>query len=207
MSKSKSLEEREKQKYERMWSEVPSYRAFSPGYTSSYIFFDHFKERVKPDQTITDFGCGPGLAALPFLDHKLNVHLVDIAENSLQDKIEALTLFLPERIRFTQASLWEMPESIKPSEWIYCVDVLEHIPTEKVDDVLEALSKRTLLGGTLQICTVDEKFGEHIDDKLHLTVKPKEWWLEKIGKYWVIEESIDIVKGMRFSALLGKPIV
>lgn len=200
MEPQNNLEHKERTKYERMWSEVPSYRITSPGYLCANIFFDHFKNRIKPSDSITDFGCGPGLTNLVFLDYQLRIELCDIAENCLEDKIEALTLLMPDKVRFTRSCLWSLPDSIKPTDWIYCTDVLEHIPPEKIDTCLKEMAKRTLKGGSLQIVTKDDNFGEAIGDTLHLTIKPKEWWLEKSPNIGKSKRSSPSIKTCAFPA-------
>lgn len=200
-----SLEIREKEKYEKIWT-IPSYRVSSPGYICSRVFFEFFENRIQPDDTISDFGCGTGLAALTFLEHDLNIHLIDIAANCLQDKIEALTLLMPDRVRFTTACLWNLPKTIPPTDWIYCMDVLEHIPEEKIDQVLQEMAKRTKKGGVLQIFLQDEPFGDCIEETLHLTIKPQDWWISKIKEHWRVEGIAPIIEGYRFCCLVGPGI-
>ena len=44
---------------------------------------------------------------------------------------------------------------------------------------LSQMAARTRRGGFFQIYLQEEPFGELIGEKLHLTVRPKEWWVEK----------------------------
>lgn len=192
------LIEKEKAKYESMWN-VPSYRITSPGFILAEAFFDFFTDSIKPNDSITDYGCGTGFAALSFLEKELKVHLIDIASNSLADKIAALTLFLSDRIHFTEACLWSLPDTVPSSDWCYCMDVLEHIPTEKVDEVLHHIAKRTKKGGALQVFLKDEPFGNLIGDTLHLTIQPLSWWLEKIAYYFTIKEVASIIPDVRYT--------
>lgn len=194
----KLLSTQEKKKYEKMW-DVPSYRHTSPGYICLEILFDHFGKEIESGQSITDFGCGMGLTTMTFLEKGLKVQLVDIATNCLQDKIEALLLLASDKVSFTQASLWDLPKSLPPTDWIYCVDVLEHIPTEKVDDCLIHMKNRCLKGGVLQVFLIDEPYGDLIEEKLHLTIKPLEWWKEKISKYFHIDAIAPIIEDVRIS--------
>jgi hypothetical protein len=76
----------------------------------------------------------------------------------------------------------------------FCTDVLEHIPTEDVDKVLDnclAACKHVFF----QISTVDDVMGGMIGHPLHLTVKPYEWWLKKFTErnciiHWSQEDKI-----------------
>jgi len=195
---------KEKEKYERMWLER-AYRINSPGYQIQESFFSHFQSRIDKGQSVTDFGCGMGLTAIPFLEKGLSVQLIDITETSLQDAVHALLLFEKERLRFFEASLWNLPKGVKKTEWIYSVDVLEHIPEEKISDTLKAIANRCTLGGLIQVFLTDDDLGELINEDLHLTVKPLEWWEKELSTYWPIEKIEHVIKDIRISFYLGPP--
>ena len=195
------VEKKEKAEAEKVW-EKEGYRITSPGYVCLIAFIQHFKDEIIKGGSISDFGCGPGLTAQTFLQLGLQVNLVDIAENCLQDNIYALTLLEKEKLKFTRACLWALPEDFPKTDWIYCADVLEHLPEDKVLPSLEAMAKRTAKGGYLQICTVDDNYSSIIGEELHLTIKPKDWWLQKIEKYWKIDKVVTIIEDFRFSCLV-----
>jgi hypothetical protein len=78
----------------------------------------------------------------------------------------------------------------------FCADMLEHIPTADVPDVL-----RNILKGTyytfLQISTKPDQFGAVINQDLHLTVQPGDWWKEQIEAVggvvaWSYESDLDV---------------
>ncbi len=198
----KQLTKQEKEKYEAMWN-VPSYRNSSPGFSLATLFFDFFKNSIQPHDSITDFGCGSGLSALAFLENELSVHLIDIASNALSDKIAALTLLYPNQIKFTQSCLWELSLEIPPSDWSYCIDVLEHLPTEKIDLVLQNIANRTKKGGVLQVFLEDEPFGNLIGETLHLTIKPLPWWIQKIESHFSILGVLPIIPNIRYSIFVA----
>jgi hypothetical protein len=54
---------------------------------------------------------------------------------------------------------------------------MEHIPPDQVETVIRNIMTSA---GTVffQIATVPDKFGAVIGQRLHLTVKPHEWWAE-----------------------------
>lgn len=193
----------ELEKYTRIW-EMSEYRLFSPGATLSRIFFSHFKNELKPFDRIIDFGCGTARIATQFLQKKLIVDLIDIAPNCLDEEIQNLMMFAP--IQFYQNTLWQLPESLEAADWIYSADVLEHIPENKVEKSLKEMAKKTKKGGMLQIFLEKEKFKTGIDCDLHLTVKPRQWWIEKIEKYWnILSISPEKASRFRFIALVGAP--
>jgi 2-polyprenyl-3-methyl-5-hydroxy-6-metoxy-1,4-benzoquinol methylase len=159
-----NLEQTEREKYERIWSHQ-DYRSNSPGERLVPYFLQHVRTRL--GETLIDLGCGTGRAGAALSRHGLNVWLYD--------HVNASEVKLP----FMLGNLWATPMSFG-FDWFYCVDVLEHMPTEKVDDVLDncaAIAK----GGFFQIALFpSDWFGE----VLHLTVMPQDWWIEKIKARW-----------------------
>lgn len=194
----------EKQKYEKMWNNEP-YRVTSPGKLSVDYFLEFIKGRFTAGDSLIDFGCGSGVAAIPFLEAGFKVRLVDIAENCLDDTIQTLTFLSPDTLSFYLASLWKLPESLEQSDWIYCIDVLEHLPTEKVELALQEMARRTRKGGALQVFLLDEGMGKMIGETLHLTIKPLRWWLDLISVYWTIEKVECILPGIRYCIYIGPP--
>lgn len=152
-----STAKKEKEKYERVWA-CKAYRRISPG----EISVDHFLSFNPKGKTLVDLGCGTGRAG-----QKLS-ELFDV---TLFDHVDANETTLP----FVQGCLWE---DIPKADIGYCCDVLEHIPTEKVYAVLDNLSQYKEL--YIRIHLKDDNFGHKLNTKLHLTVKPFEWWLDKI---------------------------
>jgi 2-polyprenyl-3-methyl-5-hydroxy-6-metoxy-1,4-benzoquinol methylase len=196
----------EKAKYKKMWAHE-IYRFSSPGLEAAPLFLESFKEEVRPGDSLTDFGCGTGLVALSFLEKAFKVHLVDIAENCLEDKIATLMQLLPDQLFFTQASLWELPDAMEKSDWIYCVDVLEHLPRDKVETALTLLASKTKKGGLIQVFHKEEPFGALIDETLHLTIQPEKWWTEKIGSCWKLLDIVPIVPLYRTTYIVGPATV
>jgi hypothetical protein len=61
-----------------------------------------------------------------------------------------------------------------------CVDVLEHIEPDKIDNVLSHIIEKTNKICFLSICVV-ESHGQFDDGtNLHLIVEPVEWWIKKL---------------------------
>jgi hypothetical protein len=70
-----------------------------------------------------------------------------------------------------------------------CVDVLEHVEPDKIDNVLSRIRDKTNKLCFLSICVV-ESYGQFDDGtNLHILVKPVEWWIEKLKeKFDIINE-------------------
>lgn len=160
----------EKLKYEKTWRDK-GYRISSPG----EIVLPNFLERCPERGTLIDFGCGTGRATQRLRQEGFDVLGVDIANNCLDASVP-----------FEQACLWEKEFKAK---WAYCCDVLEHIPPEFVDKVLDNMKTDNCF---LHVHLKEDKFGKRIGEKLHLTIETHEWWLDKISKRWnIIDHSTD----------------
>lgn len=155
----------EQEKYERMWR-VPGYRTYSPGEESVETFLG----LVATPGTVLDIGCGTGRASVKLKEAGFQPILLDFTENSRDYPAMVLPFFQHDLDR---------PFPVK-AEYGYCVDVLEHIPTEKVRSVLQNILSACHGPIFLQISTEPDQFGAVINQDLHLTVKPGEWWAEQI---------------------------
>lgn len=68
-----------------------------------------------------------------------------------------------------------------------CIDVMEHVEPELVDNVLQEIYDKTRKFAYIGVCCVPS--GGAFDDgtNLHLLVKPPVWWIHKLEEYpWEI---------------------
>lgn len=153
----------EREKYQKAWS-FPGYREVSPGECSVPLFL---KIAAPEDVTIIDFGCGTGRAALKIRDATgCPVIGMDFTDNSRD--MEASTL------PFVQHDLTE-PIPIKAGIG-YCSDVMEHIPPQYVQIVIQNIMESVPLC-FFQIATFPDIQGEKvIGSPFHLSVHPFDWW-------------------------------
>lgn len=163
------LEKREQEKYEMMWEEE-KYRRTSPGEALVECAVQHMG--MLPGETVLDFGCGSGLASKRLQAAGMDVTGVDFASNCLGRE---------SGVPFVQACLWGMPALY--AKWGYCTDVMEHIPIEKVDDVIRGISERCD-AAFFSISTMDDKCGLLIGRKLHVTVMNDVSWGNILKNYW-----------------------
>lgn len=87
-------------------------------------------------------------------------------------------------IPYLEANLWDLP-SIR-ARYGFCVDVMEHIPPERVDQVLENIQKSVTESVFFQIALFKDGGSNLVktDSPLHLTVEKAEFWAEKMRKYF-----------------------
>jgi len=163
----------EVEKYQQVW-EHEAYRQCAPGEYN----VDHFIQLAKPrsTDTVTDYGCGTGRAALK-LSAYAKVRMLDFTNNSLDPLVKDS---LDDNLTLEQHDLIN-PVSGPISKFGYCTDVMEHIQPEHVEQVLRNIvtSSRHVY---FQISCVPDVMGALIGEQLHLTVQPYSWWLEQFNK-------------------------
>jgi len=181
-----STEQEEREKYTRIWAH-DDYRKNSPGER----LVTYFLKQVKwaPGDSLIDIGCGTGRAGLALSKAGLLVTLFDITRSAVDPAAS--------RLPFVQGCLWEGVPTI-PRDWVYCCDVLEHIPTEHVDASLDAIRDVAKRGAFLQIALMPDAWH---GETLHLTVETQDWWVKKLLDRWGEVETMNPEK-CRFVAIV-----
>lgn len=168
------LLKQERRKYNRMF-DYPGYRTWTgPERITSFV-----KHCLgNGPKKVIDFGCGTGINAL--LLHKAghDVWMVDIVDNSLLPDARSVLGH-----RLIIAPLHRMPKELPDADFGFCGDVMEHLPEEWVSKSLAAIKKKVPVCFFL-ICGIADVWGAKINERLHLTVKPREWWRAEIKKHW-----------------------
>lgn len=164
----------EAEKYGRMWA-LPEYRKIAPGEELAQLFLA--QARPKPGSDVIDFGCGTGRGALMLaVLGNVRVTMTDFVNNCLDEDVRNALTTQAHVLRFLKHDL-EQPLRIG-TEYGFCTDVMEHIPPDKVDRVLDNI----LLAAQhvfFSISTVDDSCGKMINETLHLSVHPFQWWMNK----------------------------
>jgi len=157
----------ERDKYRLMWSS-DSYREVSPAEINVPLIL----AVLKPTDLVFDFGCGTGRASIALAKAGLPVLLIDFADNCRDQ--EAIELPFLE---------WDLTRPMPPhAHYGICFDVMEHIRTDDVKTVVEnimAAADKVMF----QISTIPDHWGAMIHTKLHLTVRPHDWWLKLLSRY------------------------
>lgn len=166
-TKLKQIEQAEHDKYMRLHAQ----KYGSTGYQRHISEYVHWT--AKPDDKILDMGCGRGVAVDYLLQEKRNVFGVDITlvgEKSLlyHSGVDPSAFSK----RFIEAPLWALPFKDNEFDYTFSADVLEHIPPELVPDVIAEIYRIT----NKQTLHVVSTQPSSLEDGLHLTVKPVNWW-------------------------------
>jgi SAM-dependent methyltransferase len=174
----------ERTKYEAVWS-LRDYKEFSPGLEN----VERFMKVVNPvhpagglGRSLYDVGCGAGVAGLAFEERGFRVTYVDLTDAGLDPRVD--------RTNFIKAPIW--------TDWMYerhsyafCCDVMEHIPTEFVMLSLSNIIRSATLSW-INICNMEDKFGDILGEPLHLTVRPFNWWRDRIRSLGTVIEARDL---------------
>jgi hypothetical protein len=178
MSHDDNIAKIEKEKYQEVWKHQ-GYRNWSPGceeHQAALAGFRNFHAKFKTGPlTVCDYGCGEGWSVQYFNDQEgVNAWGVEHAPNAI--KAAGILVY--------EDCLWEMPDAPK-SDFAFCCDVMEHIPSIKVGLTLAKIAARTEQMAFFRIAFVDDCFGPQLLNKpLHLTVRDHNWWQSELHKHW-----------------------
>jgi hypothetical protein len=114
-------------------------------------------------------------------------HLLDYGCGSL--------LNLPKHLKVKQKLTYQaydpaVPKFSKPAvpaEMVACIDVLEHIEPDKLDNVLDDLVRLTEGIVFLTVCTVAAMKTLPDGRNAHLIQEPVQWWLPKLWNRWNLQ--------------------
>lgn len=145
--------------YEQMHTDPNMFMGYS---LQSYV--PEISQIIKDSniKTVLDYGCGKGLPYKAFNLRQLwsvdDIQLYDPGVPQYQTK---------------PTGLYDMT---------LCMDVMEHVPEENVDDVLEEIAKYTKKVAVLSISTRPASKTLPDGRNAHLTVKPVKWWKQKLNE-------------------------
>ncbi len=184
-----AVELREIAKYNAIWA-TEDYGRVSPGERMATRFKRLSKAR--PGAYIIDLGAGAGEGAKRLQEMGYRVAALDFVEAQFRFRGE---------IPFFCQSLWkEIPwttdKRMIRRRWTYgyCCDVMEHIPPDRVRDVLHCI-RASCIRVFFSISHEPDHWGRLVAQPLHLTVKPFEWWINELREVFdVVEDGRDIIR-------------
>jgi SAM-dependent methyltransferase len=178
------LRTQERQTYDAMWG-VPSYNERSPGERVVPIFMS-MAEDARPDDTILDAGCGMGLGSLALAAAGFRPTMCDITDAGLRPEAR--------QFPFAEACLWDDLRHLGAFDWVYCTDVMEHIPLPFTMLVASRLLTLARKGVFFNIALGQESYGFFIGKPgLHVSLQPFTAWRDQLDTVGRVRECRDLI--------------
>jgi len=184
----------ERQTYRDAWA-IPAYAQHSPGERCVPLFLDMTQTTMR--SSVLDAGCGAGKGALALQAAGFaRVTLCDLTREALTTEAQALP--------FVEVTLWDahLVRTVGFHDWVYCADVLEHIPTALTMLVVARLLEVARRGVFLSVSLQPDVMGYWVGKPLHQTVQPFVWWRDHLNAIGSVVEGRDL---MNSAAFLVKP--
>jgi hypothetical protein len=78
-------------------------------------------------------------------------------------------------------------------DWVYCCDVLEHVPPQFTMLAIDQMLRVARLGVFLSIALVPDQFGVWVGEALHQTVQPFVWWRDSLREVGEVVDARDLL--------------
>jgi SAM-dependent methyltransferase len=178
-----SLLENERETYAELWSSVGAYAEHSPGEQYLPLFL-----QVVGDQRgwVLDAGCGSGKGARALSAAGFDVNACDFTSAGLTVDVA-----------FFEACLWREITDMH-YDWVYCTDVLEHIPPQFTMLAIVNMLKVARKCLFLTVSLVPDSFGVWAGKSLHQTVQPFQWWKDSLNEVGRVVDARDLISNAVF---------
>lgn len=164
-----------RRRYTEKWRD-PTYRERSPAHTAREQIIElctRLKDPAKHAVSVLDVGCGTGRFLGDLMDNSFCAWGIDIADNCLDAEAHLDSIFFARSIADAAAA----PDKYK-RDIVTCIDVMEHIPDEIVDETLKDIASLCEVGAVFGIST-------GIDTgRLHCAVHDAKWWMLTLAKHF-----------------------
>jgi SAM-dependent methyltransferase len=176
--------------YAEMWGH-PAYSVTAPGESYAPVFRAMVAEQCQGFGSVLDAGCGTGRGALALKALGFDVALCDVTDAGLDDAARDLPFF--------RLPLWaNLRGALGCYDWVYCTDVLEHLPTEYTMLAVARLLEVARDGLFLTVATQADSFGVWVNRPLHQTVQPYIWWRDRLAELGTVRDARDLLTNALF---------
>ena len=140
----------------------------------------------------------------PVVSNLINILEVDTVLDYGAGKGRLLTALRPDRdvtVELYEPANPEHPDwadAPEPAELVVCIDVLEHVEPECLDDVLDDLARLARPYVFLTVHTGPASKTLSDGRNAHLTQEPTSWWIPKLVERWELVEAKKVGPGFIF---------
>lgn len=178
------IEATERATYEEMWGFVP-YSEHSPGEQWAGAFAQMSGNTMRG--SVLDAGCGGGKGAIALHEWGFAVTMADLTDVGLEEGAR--------QFPFHRIPLWgNLKREFGFVDWVYCADVLEHIPTEWTMLAVSRMLEVARRGCFFSIAFVPDQFGAVIGTPLHQTVQSFSWWKARLNEIGHVTDARDLLE-------------
>jgi SAM-dependent methyltransferase len=180
-----TLQQTETDLYAGVWGSLEHYGTVAPGVRYLPAFLDCVGASRGH---VLDAGTGSGKGALALAAVGFRVTCCDLTDSGLVDDARALP--------FHVACLWGDLRGLAPLwrtfDYVYCTDVLEHIPPQFTMLAISQMLRVAKRGLFLSVSLVPDQFGVWAGRPLHQTVEPFVWWRDSLGELGDVVDARDL---------------
>jgi len=146
-----------------------------------WLFVAQWIKEFEPE-TVFDYGCGKGPFVHCFNYFNIDCEGYDISKDAVNEPI----LLAKDKITCIKTDCF-IGKKNKIYDLIICIDLLEHLTEEEIDEVLSDCRDLAAKDILFSICFKDDPNFKL--DKTHITEKTREWWEYKLrNKGFIIKE-------------------
>jgi len=188
------LATQEREKYSDMWT-VDAYGEHSPGEKYVSVFMEMISATRPPETDykaiVLDAGCGSGKGALELHRNGFSVRCCDFTNEGLVPQAK--------KFPFQQVCLWNdlrvqgAANGWEKFDYVYCCDVMEHIPVALTMLVAARLLEVTKRAAFFSISFQPDVMGYWIGKPLHETVMPFVWWRDQFNAIGRVTSGRDLL--------------
>ncbi len=178
----RSISTTEREKYATVWQSIDHYGDFSPGEKYLPLFLQMIGEQRGQ---VLDAGCGSGKGSVALQAAGFTVTMADLTSAGLVPEADD--------IPFIERVLWDEWERNDRFDWVYCCDVMEHIPTPFTMLVIRQLLSVCRKGVFLSISLMPDSYGVMIGQPLHHTVQTFPQWRDQLNTIGRVVEARDLL--------------
>lgn len=188
-----SLVDTERATYEQMWA-LDAYSDNSPGEKLAAMFdaiVKEMREDASPTRrpflstpTVLDAGCGSAKGALALDALGYRVTLCDLTDSGVSPEAQ----WMP----FVEVALWDdLISKVGTHDFVYCCDVMEHVPPTFAMLVVQRLLDVTRHAVFFNISLVQDSFGMWVGKPLHQNVQTFMQWRDQLATLGEVLEARD----------------